>query len=541
MRPPNKKNTSISSSTFKWPLIISLSMATGLVLGATLFGSRNAEDDLAAGILRIREVLMYVQKDYVDSVDTKGLTRQAIDGMLERLDPHSAYLPMEEQKLAESQLEGDFDGIGIEFVVTKDTIVVVAPLSGGPSEKAGLRPGDRIIEVDDKKLAGAKLTTQDVFEKLRGPKGSNVRLTVKRDNMPALLKFALQRDEIPTHSIDASFMANKEIGYIKISRFTETTDKEFSTALKLLIRQGAVKLLIDVRDNPGGYLDRAINIADELLEDGRLIVYTDGKGARYDSKYFASSKGMFEAKPVAILINEGSASASEILAGALQDNDRGLVVGRRSFGKGLVQLPISLSDGGELRLTISRYYTPSGRSIQKPYSKDNIAAYEDDIEQRYDNGELYHEQTTNADTTPYKTTKGRTVFGGGGIKPDVFVPLDSSKNNIHVNALYNTYILQRIAIAYAERERKALTTQGFANYTSSFVAPATLLANAKSEAGKEKIKITEAQWAKIQPLLQLSFKALVARQAFGDNAYQRLEMEQDDAYQVAISKLGKSK
>ena len=516
-------------------------MATGIVLGATLFGSRSAEDDLAAGILRIREVLMYVQKDYVDTVNTKELTRQAIDGMLERLDPHSAYLPAEEQKLAESQLEGDFDGIGIEFVVTQDTIIVVAPLSGGPSEKAGLRPGDRIIEVDGKKLAGIRLTTNDVFGKLRGPKGSNVRLTVKRDNLPALLNFALQRAEIPTHSVDASFMANKEVAYIKLSRFTETTDKEFSTALKLLIRQGATKLLIDVRDNPGGYLDRAIHIADELLEDGRLIVYTDGKGTRYDSKYFASSKGMFEGKPVAVLINEGSASASEILAGALQDNDRGLVIGRRSFGKGLVQLPISLADGGELRLTISRYYTPSGRSIQKPYSKDNIAAYEEDIEQRFDNGELYHEQTTNADTTPYKTIDGRTVFGGGGIKPDVFVPLDSAKNNMQINALYNAYILQRLAIAYAERERKTLTAQGFGSYSGGFVAPAALLASARAEAAKEKIKITDAQWAKVQPLLQQNFKALIARQAFGDNAYQRLEMEQDNAYQVALSKLGKEK
>ncbi len=510
-------------------------MAGGILIGATMFGNPSGRDPMATAIARMREVLTYVNHDYVDTVDVEKLSQHAIEGMLERLDPHSAYVPASDLKMANSQLEGDFDGVGVEFVLIRDSIQVVSPLSGGPSDKAGIRPGDRIVKVNGEIVAGVNINTMGVFNRLRGPRGSAVALEVAREGEPKLLKFDIKRDKIPTRSIDASFMSEPGTGFIKISRFTASTDKEFRSAMSSLRKQGMQRLVLDLRDNPGGYLDKAIKVADEFLETGRMIVYTDGKGDKYDARYMATASGQFESEPLVILLNEGSASAAEILAGALQDNDRATIVGRRSFGKGLVQLPISLSDGGELRLTISRYYTPSGRCIQKPYDPADLSEYENDLTERFERGEYFHEDTAlNGDTVRYHTLSGRTVYGGGGIKPDVFVPLDSTKNNGLMASLYNEYVIQAVATQYAERNGKLLRQMGMDKFRKDFKIPTWVEDRVKAKARMEGVKFQEADWAATEPSINAALRAYIGRTAYGENGFYSVALQKDEEYQQAL-------
>ena len=357
--------------SIRQPLIICIALAGGILLGSTVFSNSPKSNKNFQGYQKIKQILSLISSDYVDTVNTEELVDYSIEKMLEKLDPHTVYIPLANVQAAKSQLEGGFDGIGVEFNIFKDTVYVVAPLIGGPSDAVGIQAGDKIIKVDDKPIFDKKKSDNGtVFKKLRGPKGSKVKLGIMRKGVKGLMDYTVTRDKIPNYSVEAAYMVDGKTGYIKVSNFAENTFEEFKQALKELKTRGMRQLLLDLRGNPGGYLDRATNMVDELMADGKMIVYTDGKENRYDTKIRSSRPGMFEKGPVIVLIDEGSASASEIVSGALQDNDRALIVGRRSFGKGLVQMPVDLEDGSQIRLTISRYYTPSGRSIQKPYTMD---------------------------------------------------------------------------------------------------------------------------------------------------------------------------
>ena len=366
------------------PIILAIGLTAGILIGATFTERPRVQNDLGENVQKFREVLTLIDQSYVEDVDMNGLVENAITHMLGELDPHSAYISAEDRIAANEDLQGNFEGIGIEFNIFKDTIVVVTPLSGGPSEEVGLKSGDRIVMIDGKNVAGIGFTNEDVRNNLKGPKNSMVSVTVKRPGTKNFLDFDIKRDRIPQYSVDAHYMIDDEIGYIKISRFSATTYDEFKLALNDLKAQGLSRLVLDLQGNPGGYMNRAVEIADEFLPDKQKIVYTQGKQKRYNDELFAERQGLFEEGDLIVLVNEGSASASEIVSGALQDNDRALIVGRRTFGKGLVQAPIDLSDGSELRLTISRYYTPSGRSIQKPY--DNPEDYAKDLMERFEHG-----------------------------------------------------------------------------------------------------------------------------------------------------------
>ena len=497
--------------------------------------NKGSKSDITSNYLRYMEVLTYVNNDYVDSVNLDDLVDYSIDKMLEKLDPHTAYIPKKDVQIAHAQLEGDFEGIGIEFNIIKDTIYVVAPISGGPSEQVGLLAGDKIVKVGDKTVAGTGITTNDVFGLLRGKKGTQVKLTIYRRGTKDLLEYTITRDKIPTYSVDVAYMIDHHTGYIRISRFAANTHIEFKNALTKLTKLGMKRLIIDLKDNPGGYLDRATKIADELISGNKLIVYTDGKGSRYDSQTRAYTPGLFENGAVIVLINEGSASASEIVSGALQDNDRGLIVGRRSFGKGLVQMPIELSDGSELRLTISRYYTPSGRSIQKPYDKENIDDYQSDLVKRYKQGEFFHADSIKfADSLKYKTLNGRTVYGGGGIMPDVFVPRDTSAYTPYMLELFNKNIIREYTLNYYSTNKKTLSAMTFEHYRSHFVISDQMMKDLIDLATRSGIKYNEADFQRSKAYLTVSMKAYIARGVWGNEGFYPIINETDEIYLRAM-------
>lgn len=406
------------------PLLLAVFMAVGLLLGSFL----NFPDD-KRGMLssskktKLNKLMDFIESEYIDDVDADSIVDLTVNSILEKLDPHSVYIAKNEMEAVSQSMKGDFVGIGVNFYMYKDSVAVIKPIPGGPSEKAGIKSGDRILYADNTQLYGRKLPNDSLFSKLKGEEGSKLTLTIFRKSENKKFKVNLTRDIVPIKSVDVAVMVDDKTGYIKINRFAETTYDEFHEGLVDLKKQGAKQLIIDLRDNGGGYLEKAVDIADDLLKDDLVIVKTKNKKNREDITY-ASDDGVFEEGKVYVLINENSASASEILAGAIQDNDRGTIVGRRSFGKGLVQREMPLGDGSAVRLTVARYYTPSGRSIQRSYA-DGGEAYFDDFQKRYENGELYAADSIKvADTLKYKTLKGRTVYGGGGIIPDVFVPLE---------------------------------------------------------------------------------------------------------------------
>ena len=495
-----------------------------------------AKNDIVSGYLKFKEILTYVQRDYVDKVDTDELVETAISHMLEKLDPHSVYIPSKELELAKSQLEGEFEGIGIEFNIIKDTIYVVAPLSGGPSEEVGLQSGDKIVKVDGEVVAGTGIDNRDVFDLLRGKKGTEVKVGIKRKGAKDLMSFTIIRDKIPQESVDASYMVNNEIGYIKVSRFAASTYDEFRQALSELKSQGMSKLILDLQGNPGGYMDRAINMADEFLRDNAMIVYTEGKQPRYNSEARAYREGQFERQPIIVLIDEGSASASEIVAGALQDNDRALIVGRRSFGKGLVQMPIPLDDGSELRLTISRYYTPSGRSIQKPY-EEGSKEYGQDMRHRYEHGELFSADSIHFDDSlKYETiNKGRVVYGGGGIMPDFFVPLDTSNiSNVSLGKLYNTNAIREYTLLYYENNKAKLEAMDYEDYRTDFEVSDKMLDdlfNIAREAGEE---IDKEEMGQATDFIRNRVKGLIARSVWGNDGAFPIFNQQNVILQKAL-------
>ncbi|WP_210488443.1 S41 family peptidase [Rufibacter aurantiacus] len=535
----------IENSLFqvRLPLFLGLAMAVGILVGATLFQpSSNNPQGTARGYLKFREILSYIDREYVDTVNTEHLSEYAINKMLEKLDPHSSYIPAKDLTLAHSYLESDFDGIGVEFNIFRDTLYVIAPLSGGPSEQVGIQAGDKILKVNGETIAGVNISNEVVFKKLRGPRGSKVNLTVLRPHETKPVQFTVTRRKIPSVSVDAGYMVDNRTGYIKVSRFSNGTYEEFKSKLTALKKQGLQRLILDLRDNPGGYLDHATRMADEFIAGNKKLVYTDGKGNKYDANYYAKVKGDFEQGELIVLINEGSASASEILAGALQDHDRALIVGRRSFGKGLVQVPIPLSDGAELRLTISRYYTPSGRSIQKPYDPESAEDYEMDIANRYKHGEFFSQDSIKFnDSLKYKTSHGRIVYGGGGIMPDVFVPRDTTDNTNLLTELYRKNVLREYALNYFRDHRQQLENTSLASFQESFQVSETMMQGLLKEAKRAAIKVDNKELKRSEKTIRNNLKAFIARSRYEAEGFYPVLNEIDPDFQRALGLFDQAK
>ena len=457
---------------------------------------------------------------YVDETDENKLVESAIIGMLEELDPHSTYSNPEEVKKMNEPLQGNFDGIGIQFNMAEDTLFVIQPVSGGPSEKVGIRAGDRIVMVNDTLIAGVKMSTEDIMRRLKGPKGTKVNVKVVRRGVDEQLSFTIERDKIPVYSLDASYMITPRIGYIKINRFGATTHAEFMEALASLKGQGMQDLILDLQGNGGGYLNAAIDIADEFLGQGELIVYTEGRrNPRRD--FFAKGNGKHQQGKLVVLVDEFSASASEIVAGAVQDQDRGMVVGRRTFGKGLVQRPIDLPDGSMIRLTVARYYTPAGRCIQKPY--ESAEQYNADLIERYNRGEMMSADSIHFPDSLRCTTlkKGRTVYGGGGVMPDYFVPVDTTLYTKYHSQLSNKGVLLKVHFQLIDAHREEWT-QKYADYgvfSQKFELTNKMMKQLIAEGEKEGIKYDEEQYKKSESLIKFQLKALIARDLWDMNEY----------------------
>ena len=507
---------------------------TVAVITATM-GSASAQSATKEGNEKFGSFFERVNRHYVDSVHSEELVEVAIKSVLKELDPHSVYLSKNELKRANEPLKGNFEGIGIQFQIVKDTIVVVSPISGGPSEKLGIRPGDRIVKIEDKVVAGVGFTNDDVRKHLRGKKGSEVQVSMFRKGMASLIDYRITRDKIPIFSVDAFFMATPDIGYLKLNRFAATTMKEFRNGLDSLNSLGMKHLILDLRGNSGGYLNTAIKLADEFLPSRKLIVYTEGRNnPRRDT--YATSQGGFEKGKLVVLINEGSASASEIVSGAIQDWDRGLIIGRRSFGKGLVQKPYALPDGSAIRLTISRYYTPTGRSIQRPYDKGS-EEYRNEITQRYSNGEIYHADSIEfPDSLKYYTPNKRIVYGGGGITPDIFVGLDTSGITDYYREVRRAGLLNEFTLTYIDRNRNKLKKKypDLAAFKQGFNVDTPFLKRFTDHAAKEGVELNEEQLEESNVLISSQLKALIARGLWNTAAYYEIYNFQDSTFLRAI-------
>lgn len=488
---------------------------------------------------------------YVDKVDENKLVEEAIIKMLAQLDPHSTYSDAEEVKKMNEPLQGNFEGIGVQFQMIEDTLLVIQPVSNGPSEKVGILAGDRIVAVNDTAIAGVKMNTEDIMTRLRGPKGSKVNLTIIRREVKDPLVFTVKRDKIPILSLDAAYLVEPKIGYIRINRFGATTAEEFLKAMQELQRKGMKDLILDLQGNGGGYLNAAIDLANEFLEAKELIVYTEGRTAQR-SEFFAKGTGNFRKGRLAVLVDEYSASASEIVTGAIQDWDRGVVVGRRSFGKGLVQRPIDLPDGSMIRLTIARYYTPAGRCIQKPYDstadtklsrksssdENNQKKYNQDLIDRFNRGELMNADSIHfPDSLKCQTKKlGRTVYGGGGIMPDYFVPIDTTLYTDYHRNLVAKGVILKTTTKYIEKNRKELSNKykKFEAFNDKFEVDDELL-NAMREMGeKEKIEFNEEQYNRALPLIKTQLKALIARDLWEMNEYFQIMNQTNKSVERAL-------
>ncbi|MCC8094126.1 MAG: S41 family peptidase [Tannerellaceae bacterium] len=474
---------------------------------------------------------------YVDSTNTNKLVEDAITGMLEKLDPHSDYMDPEETKEMTEPLQGNFDGIGIQFNMITDTLYVIQVIAGGPSEKVGLQAGDRIIMVNDTLIAGVKMKTNDIMKMLRGKKGTEVRVKVRRAGTPGLIEFKIIRGKIPVYSLDAAYMADKTTGYVKLNRFAASSADEFREALAKLKKQGMKHLILDLQGNGGGYLNIAIDLADEFLDKDRLIVYTEGsKQPREEAR--STGRGDFEEGRLVVLVDESSASASEILAGAIQDWDRGVIVGRRTFGKGLVQKPIPLPDGSMIRLTVARYYTPTGRTIQKPYENGNTAEYRHDLIDRYNRGELMSADSIHfPDSMKFNTlVTGRTVYGGGGIMPDVFIPVDTTRYTDYHRSLVAKGVVYRVAMNYVDQHRTELSAKypKFVQFSQQFEVSPEMIEEMKTLAQEENIEFKEEEYERSKALIKLQIKALIARDIYDMGEYYQVINEDNAAYQKAL-------
>ena len=537
-------------------------MAAALLCLAILAGGPQARADKnsESTLRKLAIATMAISSLYVDSVDDTKLAEDAIRGMLEKLDPHSSYSTPKEVKALTEPLQGSFEGVGVQFNMLEDTLLVVQTVNGGPSEKVGILAGDRFVTVNDTAIAGVKMSKEDIMRRLRGPKGTKVKIGVRRGGIADMIYFTVTRDKIPLNTVDASYMLRPTIGYIRLSSFGATTHDEFTACIKELKKQGMTDLVLDLQDNGGGYLQAAADVLNELLEQGDLLVYTQGRTVRRQ-EFRAKGNGIFQKGRVVVLVNEYSASAAEIVSGALQDQDRGTVVGRRTYGKGLVQRPIDLPDGSMIRLTVAHYFTPSGRCIQKPYVKGDKKDYLHDLENRFKHGEFTCSDSIHfADSLKYETLKlRRAVYGGGGVMPDYFVPLDTTRYTKCHRELSAKSIILNANLRYAEKARKELLARygkepypggvnyvpegkavkkGFAAFAREYTVPQELLDGIFEEGKRQGITPKDdAEREKTETMVARQLKALVARDLWTMTEYFRIVNEDNDFIKCALERL----
>ena len=506
------------------PILIGATLALGIVIGGwlnTFNGNHFFVENSSK--TKINKLIDFIDNEYVDNVNTDSIVNITVDNILSHLDPHSVYIsPSEQTQVAES-MKGDFVGIGVNFYMYKDSVAIIRPVENGPSAKAGIQAGDRILYADKTKLFGRKLPSDSLFSKLKGEQGSVVELTIYRKSADKKMKIRIKRGVVPLKSVDAAVLLNDTMGYIKINRFAETTFEEFQNGLVKLKKEGARALVIDLRDNGGGYMEEAIDIADELLKDKQLIVFTKNKKGRIQKTY-ATKKGAFEVGKVFVLLNENSASASEILAGAIQDNDRGIIVGRRSFGKGLVQREMDFDDGSAVRLTVARYYTPIGRSIQKPYLKGN-EEYFNESERRFENGELYEKDSIKvADSLKFKTPKGKIVYGGGGIVPDIFVPLEVEHGNENTVYLMKSGIVVNFVFEQLDKNRMTFKGLSFVQFKSKMERTDLYFNAFQKYLLRNRLDV---DLSKNKVIVKRYLTAEFARQLYGESNYYEIVLKED--------------
>lgn len=517
-----------------YPIIMAFVLIAGILIGLKL-NRGNGRTSLLVNPKtdKLTSVLKYIEDDYVDTFGMPRLIELTLPSVLKNLDPHSIYIPASEFQNVNEPLEGGFDGIGVQFNMPNDTIVVISPVKGGPSEKLGVLAGDRIIKINGKIVAGVKFPTDSVPKLLKGPTGTKVKISIKRKGVNELIDFEITRDKIPLYSVDVSYMVTNDIGFIKISTFSKTTYREFLKGVESLKGMGMKKLIVDLRGNNGGYMDEATDIADEFLDSTKLIVYTQGK-SRARQNIFSNPGGLCIDNEVVILIDEFSASASEILAGAIQDNDRGTIIGRRSFGKGLVQEQVFFKDGSALRLTTARYYTPSGRSIQKPYHPgDND--YFNDISKRFQHGEFQVQDSIKfADSLLFHTAHGRVVYGGGGIMPDIFVPLDTSGISPYLTKVSNRNLIYRFSFDFTDRHRNEVKVLKDFESVNKYLNGFDLLKEFIAYADKKGVPANEKQIKHSKLILETQLKAVIARNLIDDEGFYPYIRQIDETLQKAI-------
>ena len=513
------------------PIVFALILVFGILLGNSL----NFETFHSNDLNKFNLVLSQLEEAYVDSINKDDLIEEAVTNLLKNLDPHSYYIKAKDLASINEPMEGSFDGIGVEFNLIKDTILVVAPISGGPSQSVGIFSGDKIISVNGETIAGTGLKNEDVFKLLRGKRGTKVNVGILRKGYRELLEFEITRDKIPIYSVDVSYMIDPELGYIKINRFAANTYKEFINASKKLLDSGMKKLVLDLRNNPGGYLDAAINISNEFLDDNLLIVYTNNRLG--DKKeYYSNQKGLLINTPVIVIIDEGSASASEIVAGALQDNDKGTIVGRRSFGKGLVQEQFECSDGSAFRITTQKYHTPTGRCIQRPYKKGKSDVYASELIDRMNSGELINKDSiVFNDSLKFITPNGKIVYGGGGIMPDIFVPLDTNSYHPAISEAIRKDLIRQFAFNYTNQYRSELESQELSNFIAFFELNINELKNLELYFNSFNVKISIFELSKIdKDILTTQVKAYIARNIWNDDGFFPVIHTIDNTFQKAI-------
>lgn len=521
------------------PVIVLLAVVVGFILGNYFSNNSISRKFFLNSGNKIDVILDIIDEQYVDSVNMKDLVEDAIPKLISELDPHSSYIPAQDLEAVNEDMEGRFSGIGVQFNRQRDTIMVVSVISGGPSERVGLLAGDRIVTINDSLFVGSNITDEKIMKTLRGPKGTKVKVGIMRSGKDTLQDYEITRGDVPVNTVDVSYEVDKGIGLIKLSKFGRTTYAEFIQALGLLSQAGCESFIIDLRQNTGGLLDVAINICNEFLPGGRLVVYTEGK-AFPRSEAYANGTGACQTQPLVILTDEMSASASEIVAGAIQDNDRGLVIGRRTFGKGLVQNQMTLGDKSALRLTIARYYTPSGRSIQKEYKLGDIANYEQDLINRFQHGEFDSQDSIKLSTMDvHKTVLGRPVYGGGGVMPDIFIPRDTVGITSYFSQLQQNGIIYEYAFLYTDQHREAL--KKFQSYQElwAYLKKQSLLENVVRYAESKNIRRRPVLISRSAKVIENLLQAYIVRNFFGDKGFYPIYFDKDPAVQKAVEVIKK--
>ena len=528
------------------PTLTVIAVALGIFLGSALTQQANAQrivfqnGQWSIEQSKVDRLLQLMESTYVDEINVDSITDEVMAELVQKLDPHSSYIPKEDLEMVNSELAGSFSGIGVQFTIQQDTVRIVAVIAGGPSEGVGVLAGDKIVAVDDSTFVGKKMNNEKVMKTLRGPKGTKVKLGILRAGSPDMLHFTITRGDIPVNSVDAKFIIERQgqkIGFVRVNKFSETTYKEFITALAELKLKGANRYIVDLRENSGGYMDQAIRMANEFLQRGEMIVYSEGRAyPRYVAK--ADGSGRFKDVPLVVLIDDFSASASEIFSGAMQDNDRATIIGRRSFGKGLVQQQMPFDDGSAVRLTVARYYTPSGRCIQKPYTMGEQKEYDKELIERFEHGEQFSKDSIHlTDTTTYRTKNGRIVHGGGGIMPDIFVGRDTTLNTPWYNKCVNLAFTYQFAYQYTDKHRKELSKFKDWQSLEKHLISQNILREFVAFAAEKDVAPNEEQIQKSRPLMTRLLHAYIVRDVLGDEGFFPLFERDDEITKTAVEQL----